>query len=577
MKIKEFNRRNKVSRRWKKLIYEKTETRISAFKASIWLAVLVLSISVGYSALGTTLNISGLLTKVRLKQDIRITDFGVAAVNLNDGSSYAVGDMVSIGDENFYVINSDDENIELLAEYNITIDLNNPRQDEQAADIHHEDIYWYDEENDYYYPKYSSGFIYDSNSTLYPYVEAYESYLKSLGLTNASATLMNLEQAEFINNSAYTYTGDFWIGYAYPDGTSQNYVAGNLVRLEDNPSLAGSYGIRPVIVISKEALSSYFNKSTSNYTEFNKTKLISGVTLPYEDSKITYEVEVTNIGNVEMGILSIDNLPSDLEATISGYKLKEKICDDSDCSSGIVKTFYLTIGYADGFYGSSTTTFDLNLDVNFQPFYSVTYNNIEQDIGEYPTEVIGNDTLKVDFAYSYKVPSNLIITVGGTRVYDYELIDTVLYIPNITGNVEISAYEEVETGSGSSGSVDYNWYFAIHDFVYVDEYEPSLYPNILDNEGEAATLTMFWNGTSEVEVEVINADAPGVGSVWIEVDTCQSVGVEVTQPYNDSYIYAIKDTRTYEAVDVECMLTFFAEQGGATNIKYLNVVVTSKY
>ena len=68
------------------------------------------------------------------------------------------------------------------------------------------------------------------------------------------------------------------------------------------------------------------NNGESKYNEYNKTKLDIGVKLPQNTSTVTYKIEVTNIGNVEMGILSIENLPEDLDYELTDYTLKEKIC-----------------------------------------------------------------------------------------------------------------------------------------------------------------------------------------------------------------------------------------------------------
>lgn len=105
------------------------------------------------------------------------------------------------------------------------------------------------------------------------------------------------------------------------------------------------------IRITNITLNNAENNGESTYQDYNKENISMGVYLPEENSQVTYKVEVTNIGNVETGILSIDNLPSNLDYTLADYTLKEKICDtDNQCKLGIKKEFYITIKYKSGGY-----------------------------------------------------------------------------------------------------------------------------------------------------------------------------------------------------------------------------------
>lgn len=50
--------------------------------------------------------------------------------------------------------------------------------------------------------------------------------------------------------------------------------------------------------------------------------------LPNANSSVTYAIDVTNVGNVEMEILDITGLPDNLKYSISNYNLKDKLCDN---------------------------------------------------------------------------------------------------------------------------------------------------------------------------------------------------------------------------------------------------------
>ncbi len=67
------------------------------------------------------------------------------------------------------------------------------------------------------------------------------------------------------------------------------------------------------------------NGGISDYEDFDINSVLSSITLPNSTSSVTYNVEIKNLGNVEMGILDITNLPSNLTYSISNYNLKDKL------------------------------------------------------------------------------------------------------------------------------------------------------------------------------------------------------------------------------------------------------------
>ena len=161
-----------------------------------------------------------------------------------------------------------------------------------------------------------------------------------------------------------------------------------------------------------------------------------GVNLPNSDSTITYKVDVTNFGNVEMGIFAINNLPSNLEYELSGYTLQDKLCNNNQCSLGIKKEFYITIKYKDGGYNASSTTYALNLDFDFREFHTVSYVDFPTDPG-YPKEVISGGDLSVGF---YGKVRRIEVKIDGTTLDsdDYTFDQYNLYVSNITGNVTVT-------------------------------------------------------------------------------------------------------------------------------------------
>ncbi len=200
--------------------------------------------------------------------------------------------------------------------------------------------------------------------------------------------------------------------------------------------IAAEVRIEADIRVTGISVDSYTNSAISSYEEYNVSNISMGVNLPNSDSTITYKVDVTNFGNVEMGIFAINNLPSNLEYELSGYTLQDKLCNNNQCSLGIKKEFYITIKYKDGGYNASSTTYALNLDFDFREFHTVSYVDFPTDPG-YPKEVISGGDLSVGF---YGKVRRIEVKIDGTTLDsdDYTFDQYNLYVSNITGNVTVT-------------------------------------------------------------------------------------------------------------------------------------------
>lgn len=130
----------------------------------------------------------------------------------------------------------------------------------------------------------------------------------------------------------------------------------------------------------------------SMYEEYDEHKLAFNVKLPNSTSSITYKVKVTNFGNVVSGIYDIVGLPSELTYQITGYTLKTKMCNSSNvCTSGMEKEFYLTIKYKSGAFNSSKVDHIINLDFDFRPVYTITFNPLGGSLSQIKKDVMYND------------------------------------------------------------------------------------------------------------------------------------------------------------------------------------------
>ncbi len=182
----------------------------------------------------------------------------VQVINSSTPGEIHIGDEVVIGTEHFYVVSTDTNETVLLAKYNLHIgrilgyDDGWISSDEIASSSEGYGIQnsnalgWYSGKNPRYYHgviKYSSSaywaggsysgdydagtstpypYVYDSNSTLYPYIQSYVSKLKEMGAPSTiTGRLPNYEEISYLKSSRYFFYSEtsYWLGSAYSDSS----------------------------------------------------------------------------------------------------------------------------------------------------------------------------------------------------------------------------------------------------------------------------------------------------------------------------------------------------------------------
>jgi type IV pilus assembly protein PilA len=223
----------------------------------------------------------------------------------NDGVA-ETGDMITCSTESFHVISNDGEQISMLAQFNLDVgrifdseteefeEIENSsriQNNEAKGRVDNSDI-WYGvlpfSTVDYWWNNDNSTFIVDTNyesegreypfvygdyknvdgqeqNVIYPYVKAYEEYLKSENVSSAEATLISYEQLTQLgcnpeNNScseenSWVYTTSYWSGTAYNNEyvwqiDSGGYFYNSISYYGDNFRI----GVRPVVNISVSEL-----------------------------------------------------------------------------------------------------------------------------------------------------------------------------------------------------------------------------------------------------------------------------------------------------------------------------------
>ena len=183
------------------------------------------------------------------------------------GDIDTIGSEICIGDECFYVISSTEENVTMLAKYNLYVDVvlnanvyvyysDVVKQSENGTTMMFSSrTYWKDEE--YVYP--SNGYIYDENTFIYGVIEKYKTHLTALGVSSSMVRLIAIEELEKLGCSRsnkscsgapnWVYSTSYWTGsssYWYIWITSSSSGLSEL-----NHNNYADQGIRPVITISK--------------------------------------------------------------------------------------------------------------------------------------------------------------------------------------------------------------------------------------------------------------------------------------------------------------------------------------
>lgn len=176
------------------------------------------------------------------------------------------------------------------------------------------------------------------------------------------------------------------------------------------------------------------SKSTINVsTDFNKNSIISSIEFESEDSYVIYKFTVTNFGNVEMGILKLDNLDNELNYELLDYNPGEKICTDSGCTLGIHKEIKLKVSPKTF---TKKKTYNLKPALVFRNYKTITYNNI---FGLTSEEIINGGRFIKEFPDEVQQIS---ISYSNGIVTNYTYLNNVLDIEEVTDNIVINNISE---------------------------------------------------------------------------------------------------------------------------------------
>ena len=221
------------------------------------------------------------------------------------GNGTKLGDVVEIGDEAFYVMANDGEKLTLLAKYNLYVGgvysngtLTN--YGSEATGLQDSSMvawaswlstwkgvtpystngYWASSGslNSKYGSSYPA-YVYDSNSTIYPYVNNYGNYLKRIGADVLEARVPTYQEAINIgcvpgkdckSAPSWFYATTFWLGSAYNNSIMYRISTDCYINW-DTKYYDYARGVRPIIVVPTTSISAnvtYDGITNNGYPEY---------------------------------------------------------------------------------------------------------------------------------------------------------------------------------------------------------------------------------------------------------------------------------------------------------------------
>lgn len=163
------------------------------------------------------------------------------------------------------------------------------------------------------------------------------------------------------------------------------------------------------------------NNSIINYYEFNKHNITTGITLNSNSSNVVFSIDIGNYTSTNIGIYSIDGLPTGLTYSISDYTVGE-----APLINGIGnKTINLTISGNSGSY-------NLSLNFDFQTLFNISYTGFSNS--DYPKFAFKDKKLTINFNENV---GKCNVKMGGSVYNDYTLNNNTLIINNVTGDIVI--------------------------------------------------------------------------------------------------------------------------------------------
>ena len=224
------------------------------------------------------------------------------------------------------------------------------------------------------------------------------------------------------------------------------------------------------------------NSAEINSKDYNIDKIYLNIIMPNNNSKIELKVGIKNYGNIEIGIsnISINEEYKDI-LVIESNSIKDKIRDENNncesdingCKLNIDGYIYLTIKYKDNAYSNELTIFNnLIINIVFEEAYDVNligFNDLS--LTEKDLTAIKNTEYNL-FIGNLDIDEEISVIMNEINIYDYELENNILKIPNVDGKIIIT-----------KNKIEGNYYNITYENIINNNYPSRI------KEGDRITLT----------------------------------------------------------------------------------------
>ena len=231
--------------------------------------------------------------------------------------------------------------------------------------------------------------------------------------------------------------------------------------------------------------------ATYSDLEYNKYNLLSSVTLDNATSYIIYNIEISNLGNVDMGIYDILNKNANLNYQFLNYNLKDPICNSNNvCNNGITKKLELKVSYKN--YDKNNINYNINLKFDLRTYNTIKLVNFTSKTID---KIINGDTYIIDLS-NEEVGTLIIKDTSDNLITDYTYENNVLTINSVNKDIIIT------NNIPRKINVTYTSYNTIGSDICIEE--DCFYVIDYDEDDNKISLLTKYNISDLGQVEDIN-------------------------------------------------------------------------
>ena len=291
--------------------------------------------------------------------------------------------------------------------------------------------------------------------------------------------------------------------------------------LNEEIKITGEAFVRPVkdVRITDVRLSETANEGLNSYNNFNINNINVGASLPQINSTVTYEVDISNIGDVPVIVKSITpdyGNNSNIEYVIDEIEVGKTIINTNANNMGKPTTIKVTVKYKDGV---TTIPTDSNASLKLTFEFKVAVDSIlaasSSDTNVFNNSNITHDKIEtIKFKGTIDIPEN----IPDSNIWDASLNKDKSVIAYYTVNNDTGLYNVVIGGYGK---------------VYFSKYSSRLFSNYtklisiifddVDTSKVTSMISMFYGCSSLANLDLSNFNTSNVTYMNSMFDGCSSL------------------------------------------------------